>query len=243
MGKLEKKSSDQKGIAMNLSSLYKQLKKRLRQKRRWLSLGFFIVAATAGLLTIQATRSSNVPTADSEAQQTMASPDMGNQNGQSEQAREVLNQIGKAGGKRDVYMRKTYVCGDETLLIGRMEAGEVASLHDEHPEWGVQLEQNGQVLFTEQIDDLSPACKSNAYFGLDSAGNLSLFDGPPDDHKVIRTFFQLNMGYLESSLQPDAVNQLKEGIRVLDMAEYNSVLSTFSEFAVEESEKVMKSAN
>lgn len=219
---------------MNLSSLYKQLKKRLRQKRRWLSLGFFIVAAAAGLFTVYATRAQQVP-GDIESAQTLAVSDAG----PSAEVREVLNQIRETGGKRDVFMHKVYVCGEERLLIGQMASDEVVSLHGEHPQWSVELGQDGAVTLTEKIDDLSAACKNNAYFGLDKTGNLSLFDGPPDGEKVIRTFFQMNMGYLESSLQPETIDQLKEGIRVLDMEEYNSVLSTFSEFAIEETEKVM----
>ncbi|MDF2715353.1 MAG: hypothetical protein K0R28_2278 [Paenibacillus sp.] len=230
---------------MNLSSLYKQLKKRLRQKRRWLSLGFFIMAAAVGIFTVYASRSSDVPGSEADsAAQASAVPDAGTAwgSGPSAEVRDVWNRIREAGGKRDVYMHKAYVCGEENLLIGQMNADEVISLHNEHPQWSIGFGDDGTVTFTEKIDDLSSACKNNAYFGLDKNGNLSLFEGPPDDKKVIRTFFQLNMGYLESSLQPEAVDQLKEGIRVLDMEEYNSVLSTFSEFAVEETEKVMKPA-
>jgi forespore regulator of the sigma-K checkpoint len=46
----------------------------------------------------------------------------------------------------------------------------------------------------------------------------------------------MNIEYLESSLPPDTVRQLREGIPIADLAEYNSVLSTFSEFALEQSE-------
>lgn len=227
---------------MNLSSLYKQLKKRLRQKRRWLSLGFFIVAAAVGLLASYALRSPDAPREDeSRSLQTWAVFESGTPH-DTEASVQTLNQIREAGGRRDVYMRKQYVCGEENSLIGHMAADDVVRLHDEHPQWSVELGDDGTVTFIEKIDDLSSACKDNAYFGVDKSGNLSLFDGPPNEEKVIRTFFQLNMGYLESSLQPEAVDQLKEGIRVLDMEEYNSVLSTFSEFAVEDTEKVMKPA-
>lgn len=225
---------------MNLSSLYKQLKKRLRQKRRWLSLGFFIVAVAVGLLAVQMSRSSNAPGREAESAQTSAAPNAFSDRQSSAEVRDTLNKIRQAGGMRDVYIRKMYVCGEENLLLGRMDTDEVISLHDEHPQWNVEFGDDGNVTFAEKIDDLSPACKNNAYFGLDKAGNLSLYEGPPDDEKVIRTFFQLNIGYLESSLQPEAIDQLKDGIRVLDMEEYNSVLSTFSEFAVEETERVMK---
>jgi forespore regulator of the sigma-K checkpoint len=83
----------------------------------------------------------------------------------------------------------------------------------------------------EPEDDLSPHCRENAYFGMDKNGNLSLFEGIPEQEKVIRTFFQLDVQHMKSSLPGDAVNQLYSGIRVSDMEDYNSVLSTFSEYA------------
>nr|WP_246427575.1 BofC C-terminal domain-containing protein [Paenibacillus phyllosphaerae] len=91
------------------------------------------------------------------------------------------------------------------------------------------------------IDDLSDACKESATFGVDKSGNLSLFDGPPKKEKVLRTFFQLDVNFMESSLPKEQVEQLTTGIRVTDKDEYNSVLSTFSDYAVGRSERVMKS--
>lgn len=226
---------------MNLSSLYKQLKKRLRQKRRWLSLGFFIVAAAVGLLTLFGSRSSDIPGDAALTAETLAAVRGGQapQTYVSEEQRQTLEQIRTEGGTREVFVRRSYVCGEENGLAGRMGTEEILSFHQEHPTWKVELDGNGSVTFTEQIDDLSPACKQNAYFGVDKTGNLSLFEGPPDNEKVIRTFFQLNTGYLESSLPHNSLEELKKGIPVIDMAEYNSVLSTFSEFAVEAAENVM----
>ncbi|XEC97692.1 BofC C-terminal domain-containing protein [Paenibacillus tarimensis] len=95
----------------------------------------------------------------------------------------------------------------------------------------------------ESFDELQEVWKKNAFFGLDKLGNLSLFDGPPADEKVIRTFFQLDVTYMESSLPKEQIDSLNRGIPVNDLAEYNSVLSTFSEFAYQpSSEKVMKPA-
>lgn len=226
---------------MNLSSLYKQLKKRLRQKRRWLSLGFFIVAAAVGVFAIFSSGSSD--STDSGTEKGKALPVAGVQDPYpASQKKEALRLIGQTTGSMEVYVRKAYVCGEETQLLGMMHKDEVLSLYGEHPQWDVQFSAPAVVTFTEPVDDLSPACKSNAFFGLDKNGNLTLFDGPPEGEKVIRTFFQLNMGYLESSLPRDTVDQLREGIPVIDMAEYNSVLSTFSDFAVEETEQAMKAA-
>ena len=80
----------------------------------------------------------------------------------------------------------------------------------------------------------------NAYFGIDDNGHLSLFDGDPEANQIIRTFFQLDIDYLESSLPHETVMQLYQGIRVSDQEEFNSVLSTFSPFAVEVTEKMME---
>ena len=57
--------------------------------------------------------------------------------------------------------------------------------------------------------------------------------------KVLRTFFQLDVHYMESSLPKERLNELVNGIRISDMDDYNSVLSTFSDFATDKSEKVM----
>ncbi len=45
---------------------------------------------------------------------------------------------------------------------------------------------------------------------------------------------------MESNLPKEQVDDLMNGIRITDKDAYNSVLSTFSDYAVEKSEKVMK---
>lgn len=81
--------------------------------------------------------------------------------------------------------------------------------------------------------------QENSYIGVDENGVLSLFEGPPRQEKVIRSFFQINVEFLESSLPQEIVEQLYRGIQVSTLSEYNSVLSTFSDYAVELSEEVI----
>ncbi|WP_420491488.1 BofC C-terminal domain-containing protein, partial [Neobacillus drentensis] len=52
--------------------------------------------------------------------------------------------------------------------------------------------------------------------------------------------FQVDIQSMESSLPESVLKELHQGIRVSDVEEYNSVLSTFSDYAVELTEKVMK---
>jgi forespore regulator of the sigma-K checkpoint len=49
---------------------------------------------------------------------------------------------------------------------------------------------------------------------------------------VIQTFFQLDIKRMESSLPLEEVKLLKKGIPFSSMSEYNSILSTYGEFAI-----------
>jgi forespore regulator of the sigma-K checkpoint len=50
----------------------------------------------------------------------------------------------------------------------------------------------------------------------------------------------MNIEHLKTSLPQETIEQLYEGIRINDLVEYNSVLSTFSDYAAEETEEVLK---
>lgn len=153
-----------------------------------------------------------------------------------------MQRLNNADQKLNVHLRTTYVCGEEIENVGRLDASGIYSLMNEHPAWRGSLDQKGDVWLDETVsDDLSPACKGSAYMSIDDNGNLTLFDGPPKEEKVIRTFFQLDISSMESTLPQDVLKQLQDGIRIQDIDEYHSVLSTFSDYAAGRAEGVMKS--
>jgi len=139
-----------------------------------------------------------------------------------------------------VTLRKIYVCGEEEEALGILPPERIAELAASHPDWEFRAESERAVVFIEHIDDLSEACKRNAYIGVDARGALTLFDGPPSEARAVKTFFQLDVEHLESALPEEVVTQLREGIRITDISDYQSVLSTFSDYAIEETEDVMK---
>lgn len=224
---------------MTFSNLWKELKRRLRKKKRWLSLGAVTLVAGAAVLGLWLKETGSSNGSQSEAEKGGEIGVMGRSIVQPASAQndsgteEALNAVRGSTEQRSVFMQKRYVCGEETEKLGSMAPADIIKKHEEHPEWKVVLDQEGSVFFVEEVEDLAPKCKENAYFGLDKSGNLSLFDGLPEQDHVIRTFFQLNVQHLKSSLPQDAVKQLYSGIRITDLADYNSVLSTFSEYAVE----------
>lgn len=155
-------------------------------------------------------------------------------------SKEFQEAIKKADQVRRVHLNKLYTCGEESQVLGEMKGKEIAELQNKHPDWTGHVDAAGDVWFEHHIADLSDICKRSGYIGLDAKGNLSLFEGPPKDEKVMRTFFQLDIESMESALPEDVVNQIKQGIRIQDVEEYNSVLSTFSDYAAADSQKAMK---
>lgn len=223
-------------------SLWKQLKKRLRRRGRpsW-QLGCFVAAVLVFALTSHGVQAyaGDLPDLGTETWIEQQSDSQGTAGAQLH-SRSVIEALSNQAGDRSVELRRVYLCGDERETLGTMGSRQVLGLMREHPEWTAMLEPDGQVIMEERIDDLSDACKKTATFSMDKSGRLSLFDGPPKKEKVLRTFFQLDVNFMESSLPREQLDQLTAGIRVTDKDEYNSVLSTFSDFAADRSEKVMK---
>ncbi|GGG20185.1 BofC C-terminal domain-containing protein [Paenibacillus abyssi] len=202
-------------------SLWKQLKRRLRRRRPLWTLGSFMICLFAGIFIANQTAASAA---------VLAEP----------LKSDLIETLAEQTKPLPVVLQRVYVCGEEIRPLGTMDTRSIIELLRTHPEWSANMDKNGEVKLVEQVNDLSEACKQNSFFSLDKLGNLSLFEGPPKKEKVIRTFFQLDVHYMESSLPKKQLEALTRGIRITDIAEYNSVISTFSEFALEpSSEKVM----
>ncbi|MBO2943430.1 BofC C-terminal domain-containing protein [Paenibacillus sp. F411] len=158
-----------------------------------------------------------------------------------EEQQQFMKTLNENQGQMQVHLRTVYVCGVEEKSLGLHSADGIYALMNQNPALRGSFDSEGEVWLEEAVaDDLSPSCKEQAYISVDQEGNLTLFDGPPEKDKVIQTFFQLDIGSMESSLPVDVVRQLQHGIRVQDIEEYNSVLSTFSDYARDLAEDGMK---
>lgn len=219
---------------MSVTGLIRQLKKQWRKNRVKLSLGIWLFAVGIIAITAWGWLSDDQTELGPEAMPVWQ-PDEAAQAEESEQSK-ILAKVMKTKDQIQVVLLRKYICGEETSMLGSYQASEIPGLWSAHPAWKASYRSDVPVLvFTEQVEDLSPTCKNHVFMGIDRNGNLSMFNGAPEQEQVIRTFFQLNIEYLESSLPEETVRQLRKGIRISDYAEYNSVLATFSDFAVEQS--------
>jgi forespore regulator of the sigma-K checkpoint len=222
---------------VNIFQIKKHLKKRWRRWRRaiWTASALALIAVMAWMGLPLSDQMEKLMAREPMAIETLgmwqeAAPDADN---------EWLSEL-EEGKSRIVHLTKIYTCGEESSVLGIMTPNEIAELMKDHPTWKGRLGAGGDVWIEERIDGLSEDCKTQGYIGLDKDGNLTLFDGPPKKEKAVRTFFQIDVEMMESALPAEVIQQLRQGIRIQDVEEYNSVLSTFSDFAIEPSERVMQ---
>jgi forespore regulator of the sigma-K checkpoint len=155
---------------------------------------------------------------------------------------ELMKQIDQSGLSRTVHLKTVYVTGEEIqTLSGPRNPDQLKQIMLKHPAWNGWISSSGDLWLEKKVDDLSPASKKDSYIGVDEQGNLTLFKGPPEQEEVMKTFFQMDMRSMKSSLPENIWKQLQDGIRIQDIEEYNSVLSTFCDYARDTAEQVMQS--
>lgn len=128
-------------------------------------------------------------------------------------------------------LQKTYVCGTEAEEKVTKMVPSLDQIYLDYQDWELVSQQDNHFVFKKWVHDLAPICREKGYFGLTEDGILTLFEGPPTEERVIQTFFHIDTNKLESTLPQNDLALLKKGIRIHDLAEYNSILSTYGEYA------------
>lgn len=97
-----------------------------------------------------------------------------------------------------------------------------------YADWQLVQQDDEQVVFKKMIDDISPTSKSKGYFGITKDGTLTIFEGKPKkSSKIIQTFFQIDLGKLESYQH----KLLKKGIPVKSKDHFEEVIKTFKQYS------------
>ncbi|MCM3746694.1 BofC C-terminal domain-containing protein [Paenibacillus pasadenensis] len=210
-----------------LFSLWNQLKRKFL--RRPLRLACSLAAAAALLL----------PGLQADAAALYGGDAPGKSSAQRQETDGGAASFLNDGKAAPVTLRRVYLCGEETQPLGQLPPEEVHRMLLEQPRLTATVE-GAAVVLTEQINDLSDNCRRSATFGVDSGGSLTLFEGPPKEEKVMKTFYQLDLQHMESALPKEELQRLISGIRVQDKDEFNSVLSSFGDYAVGASRGTMQ---
>ncbi|WP_434801631.1 BofC C-terminal domain-containing protein [Robertmurraya yapensis (ex Hitch et al 2024)] len=128
-----------------------------------------------------------------------------------------------------VVLERMYLDGEYSQEIVIETIWSMEDFWAKYEDWELIDMTENKVVFREYVDDISPLLKTNGYFGISSDGTLTIFNGRPQTSKIIHTFFQLDMGKLESKKQ----EELKKGIRIKNKDRYVEVLETFKHYTLD----------
>ena len=125
-----------------------------------------------------------------------------------------------------VTLQSLYVDGEMSEEVLFKEGLSVQKILREYKQWNLVLQTDKELVFQQQMNDISPLMKTNGYFGISDDGTLSIFNGKPSDSDVIQSFFHIDVEMLEANKH----SELVKGIRVKDKQHYEAVLEAFEPY-------------
>ncbi|MDQ0161212.1 BofC C-terminal domain-containing protein [Aeribacillus alveayuensis] len=128
-----------------------------------------------------------------------------------------------------VVLERLYMDGERSEEV---KIEKIYSMDDfllKYADWQFVEHNKNKIVFRKYIEDISPLLKTNGYFGLKDDGTLSIFNGRPGDAKnIIQSFFQIDVGKLESRLHLE----LEKGIPIKNKEKYLEVIETFRQYSI-----------
>ncbi|WP_182200476.1 BofC C-terminal domain-containing protein [Paraliobacillus salinarum] len=92
--------------------------------------------------------------------------------------------------------------------------------------WQLVDQNQEEMVFRQQVDDISPYLKKSGYFGLQNS-MLSIFEGEPIHQQVIQSFYQIDTETLESR----QIEALEKGIQIESKEKYLQVLEMYRDLS------------
>lgn len=127
-----------------------------------------------------------------------------------------------------VILERIYIDGEVSEEIIEETIWAMEDFWAQYEDWQLVDQDEEQVVFLQHVDDISPLLKTNGYFGISDDGILTIYDGKPTEAtKIIQSFFQIDVGKLESHQHL----KLKSGIKVMSKDEYEEVIATFKPYS------------
>ncbi|MBP3038024.1 intercompartmental signaling factor BofC [Bacillaceae bacterium Marseille-Q3522] len=126
-----------------------------------------------------------------------------------------------------VILENLYLDGEISEQITKETIWSMEDFWSKYQDWQL-IDMGGEkVVFRREVDDISPLLKANGYFGITEEGVLTIFNGKPDHYNIIQSFFQIDLGRLESNKH----RELKKGIPILTKDRYVKVLEVFQSYS------------
>ncbi|TLS39264.1 regulator [Pseudalkalibacillus caeni] len=143
---------------------------------------------------------------------------------------EVSKEVFEVTGPKtiDVVLKTEYIDGTVEQEVISETIWSMEDFWAEYSDWQLVEQDKDKMVFYKKSRDLSPVLKANGYFGVTENDVLSIFEGKPEEENVIQTFFQIDVGKLESNLE----KQIKIGIPIQSSDHYEEVMASFQKVKI-----------
>lgn len=128
--------------------------------------------------------------------------------------------------KVKVILEREYLDGELSQEVVVETIWSMEDFWAKYEHWQLIDMEKKKVVFRQRVDDISPLLKANGYFGITEDGILTIFNGRPHKYNIIQSFFQIDVGKLESRKREELLN----GIPIKSKTHYVEVLETFKPY-------------
>jgi forespore regulator of the sigma-K checkpoint len=126
----------------------------------------------------------------------------------------------------NVVLERVYLDGEKSQERIQETILSMEDFWAHYEEWDLIDQNENELLFRKEVKDISPLLKMNGYFGITKDGVLSIYEGEPNEERVIQSFFQLDTSKLKSQDHTELI----KGIPVQNLKNYEEVLQVFGQY-------------
>jgi len=128
----------------------------------------------------------------------------------------------------EVILERVYLDGEISQEVVHETCWSMENFWAKYDQWQLIDMDESTMVFRKQVNDISPLLKANGFFGITEEGVLSIFNGRPDQLRIIQSFFQIDIKKLESTKQEELI----QGIPIKNKNRYVEVLETFKPYSL-----------
>ncbi|WP_018924172.1 BofC C-terminal domain-containing protein [Salsuginibacillus kocurii] len=125
----------------------------------------------------------------------------------------------------EVVTAQTYIDGVTEENVSNETIWSPDDFWAQYEDWTLDTQTDGEMLFTREINQLSPAARENGYLGIDEDGTLHLYQGMPEQGNILNTFFSLRLEELTTAERAE----LRAGLRVAHVEEFEQYINQFQQ--------------
>ncbi|MBB5173215.1 intercompartmental signaling factor BofC [Texcoconibacillus texcoconensis] len=121
----------------------------------------------------------------------------------------------------DVVLQRVYIDGEVSEETIEQTIWSMEDFWAAYNDWQLVEQSEEEVVFQQEINDLSPVMKINGHFGISQEGVLHLYNGQPENSEAIQSFFQIDTERLKSH----QFDELQNGIPIFSKEDYLEVIN------------------